>query len=91
MQVERQVSRLALLCISVGAMIGSGWLFGPLYAAQIAGPAAVLSWVLGGSLVIVIALSFAELSAMLPVTGGLARFPQFTHGAMVSYMMTWVA
>lgn len=72
-------------------MIGSGWLFGPLYAAQIAGPFAVFSWILGGLLIILVAFTFSEVSAMLPVTGGIARFPQFSHGPMVSFIMTWIA
>jgi len=29
-------------------MVGSGWLFASLYAAQIAGPAAIISWPIGG-------------------------------------------
>jgi len=91
MQMQRVVGRLGLLFVSISAMVGSGWLFGSLYAAQIAGPAAVISWVLGGSLVIVVSFTFAELGAMLPVTGGIARFPQFTHGTLVSFVMTWIA
>ena len=52
-------------------MIGSGWLFGAFYAAQIAGPAALLCWPIAGLMIIVIALCFAELSTILPVAGGL--------------------
>lgn len=37
-----------LLFLSIGSIVGSGWLFGSFYTAQIAGPAAILSWVLGG-------------------------------------------
>ena len=72
-------------------MIGSGWLFGAYYAAQIAGPASLVSWLLGGVLVIFIALTFSELSTMLPVSGGLARFTQFSHGTLVSFCMSWLA
>ncbi|MCW5588326.1 MAG: APC family permease [Legionellales bacterium] len=91
MKMQRVIGRTSLLFISVGAMIGSGWMFGPLYAAQIAGPASIITWILGGILVFIVALSFAELSTTLPVTGGIARFPQFTHGSLVSYTMTFIA
>ncbi len=91
MQMQRIIGKVGLLFISVGAMIGSGWLFGPLYAAQIAGPASILAWSIGGFLVFIVALSFSELSTMLPVTGGIARFPQFSHGPMVSFTLTWIA
>ncbi len=89
--MQRIIGKIGLLFISVGAMIGSGWLFGPLYAAQIAGPASILAWPLGGLLVFIIALSFAELATTFPVTGGIARFPQFSHGPLVSFTMTWIA
>jgi len=34
-------AEVSLLFTGVGAIIGSGWLFGALYASQIAGPAAL--------------------------------------------------
>ncbi len=39
---KREVSTVGLLFVSLGSIIGSGWLFGALYASQIAGPAAAL-------------------------------------------------
>lgn len=89
--MKRVVDWLSLLFVSVGAMIGSGWMLGPFYAVKIAGAVSVFSWVVGGLLVMVIALVFAELSAMMPVTGGIARYPQFSHGGFVSFVMTWIA
>ncbi|MBP9721920.1 MAG: APC family permease [Gammaproteobacteria bacterium] len=88
--MKRVIDWLGLLFVSVGAMIGSGWMLGPLHAAKIAGPIAILSWVVGGLIVMVIAVVFAELSAMLPVTGGIARYAQFSHGGFVSFVMTWI-
>lgn len=89
--MKRVVGWLSLLCVSIGAMVGSGWLLGPLYAAKIAGPYASFVWMTGGALVMIIALTFAELAVMLPVTGGIARFPHFSHGGLVSFSMTWIA
>lgn len=91
MEMQRVVSKVSLLFVSVGAMLGAGWLMGPLFAAKIAGPAAVLSWIVGGLMVIIVSLTFSELSAMLPLAGGIARFPQFSYGSLVSYIMTWLA
>lgn len=91
MEMQRVVNKISLLFVSVGAMLGAGWLMGPLYAAKLAGPAAIFSWALGGGMIIIVALTFSEVSAMLPLAGGIARFPQFSHGGLVSYMMTWLA
>lgn len=91
MVLKRKLGAISLLFVSIGGMVGSGWLFGPFYAAQITGPAAILAWILGGILMMVIALTFAELSAMFPVTGGMARFIQFSHGPMASFTLAWIA
>ena len=66
-------------------MIGSGWLFSALYAAQYAGPAAIVSWAIGGVAVALIALIYAELGTLFPEAGGLARYPLHSHGRLVSF------
>ena len=64
------------------SIIGSGWLFGALFAVQAAGTAALLGWVLAGIAVIILALVHAELGGMYPVSGGTARFPHFAFGSV---------
>lgn len=90
MPVKRSIGLWGLLFLSVGSIIGSGWLFGPFFAAQVAGPAAVVAWVLGGILMTVVALTFAELAAMFPVTGGAMQFLQVSHGTLVSFTFAWI-
>jgi len=67
---------------SESSIIGSGWLFGALFAAQLAGPSAIISWVIAGIAVIILALVHAELGGMYPVSGGTARFPHFAFGSI---------
>src|SRR4051812_17860939 len=62
--LRRDVGFLGLLFVSLGSIIGAGWLFGALYASSLAGPAAVISWVLGGGAVMLLALTHAELGGM---------------------------
>ena len=47
--------------VSLGSIIGSGWLLGALTAAQHAGPASVLSWLLAALMLSLLALTYAEL------------------------------
>ena len=79
------MSNISMLGTSLSCMIGSGWLFGAVIAAKIAGPAAIISWIIGGAMVTFIAFTFSELSTMLPVSGGIARFIQFSHGTFTSF------
>ena len=90
MEVKRSVGIWGLLFLSVGGIVGSGWLFGPFFAAQVAGPSAIIAWVLGGLLMVVVALTFAELAAMFPVTGASIQFLQVSHGTLVSFTFAWI-
>jgi amino acid transporter len=91
MQLQRSIGIVGLTFIAVGGIIGSGILFAPLLAAQQAGPAALVAWLIGGVAALLLALSFAEVCAMLPVAGGLARLPYLSHGDLVSAAMGWTA
>jgi amino acid transporter len=79
--LKREMGFVGAVWASESSIIGSGWLFGALYAAQAAGPAAIIAWVIGGVAVVILALIHAELGAMYPVSGGTARFPHFAFGA----------
>src|SRR5881275_1896465 len=87
---RRDVGLTALMFVSVGSIIGSGWLFGALYASQIAGPAALISWGLGAVFMLVLALIHAELGGAYPVSGGTARYPHFSHGNTIGYAIGWL-
>ena len=88
--LRRHIGPTGLLFAGVGSVIGSGWLFGALNASIIAGPAAVISWALGGVMILMIGLTYAELGTMFPVSGGVVRFPHFAFGSFASYMMGWI-
>jgi amino acid transporter len=90
-RLRREMSYIDLSFAGLGAIIGSGWLFGVLYAANYAGPAAILAWIIAAVIVLFIALVYAELSGMLPEAGGITRFPHFTHGSLAGFIMSWGA
>jgi amino acid transporter len=89
-QLKRHVGVVGLLFASVGSIIGSGWLFGALNASQQAGPAAVISWGLGGVMILLIALTYAELGTMFPLSGGVVRFPHMSFGHLASFTSGWI-
>ena len=89
-RLHRDVSTVGLLFFSLGSIIGSGWLFTPLVATQIAGPAAIVAWGLGGAVMLILALVHAELGSMYPVAGGSARYPHFAFGSMAGFAIGWI-
>jgi amino acid transporter len=89
-QLKRHVGVVGLLFASVGSIIGSGWLFGALDASAAAGPAALISWALGGVMIMLIALVYAELGTMFPLSGGVVRYPHMSFGSFASYTTGWI-
>ena len=79
--LKRELGSVGATWASESSIIGAGWMFAALYAAQVAGGAAILAWVIAGVMIIVLALAHAELGAMYPVAGGTARFPHFAFGS----------
>jgi len=89
--MQRSIGLLGLTFVAISGILGSGWLFAPLLAAQAAGPSAMLAWVIGGFAMLLLAATFAEITTILPVAGGIGRVPHFSHGSVVSMTMGWTA
>jgi amino acid transporter len=81
-RLKRDVGLLPLFLVSAGSVIGSGWLLGALNASEAAGPAAIISWIVGAVLLIGIALIYAELGSTYPISGGTARFTWIHTGTL---------
>lgn len=88
-QLHRRMGTFSLMMVGLGSMIGSGWLFGAWRAAQIAGPAAIISWVIGMVVILFIALSYSELGSMFPEAGGMVKYTQYSHGSFIGFIAGW--
>ncbi len=89
--LKRDVGLTGLTMISLGSIIGSGWLLGALNASKIAGAASILSWIIAGLILAILALVHAELGSAYPVSGGTARFPYMAFGALGGFGGGWFA
>ncbi|MGW7526918.1 APC family permease [Streptomyces sp. NPDC054783] len=89
--LRRDVGLIGLMWASVGSIIGSGWLFGAEKAVTAAGPAAIISWMIGAVAIVLLALVHAELGGMFPVAGGTARYPHYAFGGLAGMSFGWFA
>src|SRR3954453_3672787 len=89
--LTRSVGFYGLMFVSLGSIIGSGWLLGALTAAETAGPASIISWLLAAAMLATLALVYAELGATYPVAGGSGRFPYYSHGPITGFIGGWGA
>ncbi len=89
--LDRGMGFIGLLWASETSIIGSGWLFGALTAAVIAGPSALIGWVLGSAIILLLALVHAELAGVFPVSGGTSRFPHYAFGSFAGATFGWAS
>ena len=89
--IRRQVGPIALMFTGLGSIIGSGWLFGAWRAAQLAGPGAIYSWIIGAVIILLVAVTYAELGSMFPESGGAVRYGHYSHGSLVGFVAGWAA
>ena len=88
---RKSLSLLDLTFLGIGSIIGSGWLYAAQNAANLAGPLAWVSWIIGAVVIILIGMVYAELGAALPRAGGFIRYPNYTHGTLVGYLIGFSA
>ncbi len=88
--LRRDARILGLLFASTTSVIGSGWLFGAFHASRMAGPLSIWSWVVGGLIILLIALCFAELAVLFPRSGALVHMSHASHGDGLGRIWSWM-
>ncbi len=88
-RLRKELGFWSLTAIGFSNILGSGWLFAAMFAAQTAGPAALLSWVGAGVLCALVALVMVELGATRPEGGGTVRWPLYASGRLVGTVVGW--
>jgi amino acid transporter len=88
-RLRRHLGVGSLTAIGFSNIVGSGWLFAAMHAAQIAGPASLLAWLGAGALCALVSLVMVELGATRPEGGGTVRWPLYASGRMVGSVVGW--
>ena len=87
---EAELGLLDATMIGMGAMIGAGIFVLTGLAAEIAGPAAILVFALNGAVTAFTGLSYAELAAAIPKSGGGYAFVREVFDDLPSFLMGWM-
>jgi APA family basic amino acid/polyamine antiporter len=87
---EAELGLLDATMIGMGAMIGAGIFVLTGLAAEIAGPAAILVFALNGVVTAFTGLSYAELAASIPKSGGGYAFVREIFDDLSSFIMGWM-
>jgi APA family basic amino acid/polyamine antiporter len=89
-KLERSLGAMSLVLLGIGAIIGAG-LFSitGIAAAQNAGPAIILSFILASIGCAFAGLCFSELASMIPVAGGAYSYTYATLGEFLAWIIGW--
>jgi APA family basic amino acid/polyamine antiporter len=90
-QLRQTLSLRDLIFIGVGTVIGSGIWLTPGAVARAAGTPgfALVAWIAGGILSLLGALTFAELGASRPDSGGLYVYLRDAFGSLLAFLYGW--
>ncbi len=87
--LSRDLGPVQLTLLGIGAIIGTGIFVLSSEAAQIAGPAMMVSFVLAAVVCALAALAYSELAAMAPVAGSAYTFSYTVLGELIAWMVGW--
>lgn len=88
--LQRALGPLNLIALGIGAVIGAGiFVITGSAAAQFAGPAITLSFVLAGLGCAFAGLCYAELAAMIPISGSAYTYAYASLGELVAWIIGW--
>ena len=88
--LKRALGPWSLTLLGIGAIIGTGiFVLTGTVAAQNAGPAVVLSFVLAGTAAILAALCYSEFAALVPIAGSAYTYGYATLGELVAWIIGW--
>ena len=88
--LKRSLTALDLVLLGIGAIIGTGiFVLTGLAAANNAGPAVVLSFVVAGVASAFAGLCYAEMASMIPIAGSAYTYAYATMGELVAWIIGW--
>lgn len=89
-QLKRVLGPLELVLFGIGAIIGTGiFVITGIAAADYAGPALVISFIIAGTVCFFAALSYSEFAAMVPIAGSAYSYSYASLGEIFAWIIGW--
>lgn len=87
--LHRSLGWFQLMLFGIGCVIGTGIFVLTAAGAQKAGPGLMLAFAIAGAICIVAALCYAEIAAMIPVSGSAYTYTYATMGEFLAWTVGW--
>lgn len=88
--LKKTLGAMDLMLLGIGCVIGTGiFVLTGVAAAKYAGPAITISYALAGFACVFAALAYAELAAMVPVSGSAYTYSYIAMGEIIAWIVGW--
>lgn len=88
-QLQRGLEQRHITLMSLGAAIGVGLFLGSATAIRLAGPAILISYIIGGVFIFIIMRALGEMAVHNPVSGSFSRYAKEYLGPLAGYITGW--
>jgi GABA permease len=88
--LARTLQRRHMQMIALGGVIGAGLFVGSGVVVQATGPAAVISFALTGTLVVLVMRMLGEMAAAYPAVGGFYEYNRLALGELAGFLTGWM-
>ena len=86
---KKLLSLFDVVNLVVGTIVGADIYIAAAFGAGLLGPASLIAWALAGVMAIIIALSFAECSSLIPRAGGPYVYAKDAFGDFIGFLSGW--
>lgn len=90
MKEKREIGLISAITLNVGTMIGAGIFTLSGLGANMAGPAVSISFILASLVALLTALSYIELSTLIPKSGGGYQYVKESFGKFTGFITGWI-
>lgn len=89
-KLKKELGAFDLSMLGIGAIIGTGiFVLTGVVAAEHAGPALIISFILAGIVCVFAALCYAEFASTVPVSGSAYTYSYATFGEIIAWILGW--
>ncbi|CAJ0714611.1 MULTISPECIES: amino acid permease [Ralstonia] len=87
--LQRNLRARHIRFLALGSAIGTGLFYGSASAIQLAGPAVILAYIIGGAAVYMVMRALGEMAVRQPVSGSFGRYARDNLGPLAGFLTGW--